>query len=89
VIREVPAASYELPSLALSLEGGGLYVLDPREPERPKALERLFQFDIELTESVTDKVEERVYVRFEHSPEPLAFRWYRGLRRMLLSRFAI
>ena len=89
VIREVPAASYELPSLALSLEGGGLYVLDPREPERPKALERLFQFDIELTESVTDKVEERVFVRFEHSPEPLAFRWYRGLRRMLLSRFAI
>ncbi len=89
VIREVPAASYELPSLALSLEGGGLYVLDPREPERPKALERLFQFDIELTESLADKVQERVFVRFEHSPEPLAWRWYRGLRRMLLSRFAI
>ncbi len=89
VIREVPAASHDLPSLALSLEGGGLYVLDPREPERPKSLERLFQFDIELAEAVADKVEERVYVRFEHSPEPLAFRWYRGLRRLLLSRFAI
>lgn len=89
VIREVPAASHDLPSLALSLEGGGLYVLDPRETERSKALEKLFQFDIKLQEPVADKVEERVYVRFEHSPEPLAFRWYRGVRRLLLSRFAI
>lgn len=89
VVREVPAASRELPSLALSLEGGGQFVLDPREPERALALERLFQFDVELPDGVADKIEERVFVRFEHSPEPLAWRWYRGLRRVLLSRFAI
>lgn len=89
VIREVPAASRELPSLALSLEGGGPFVLDPRETERPLALEHLFQFDIQLAENVADKIEERVFVRFEHSAEPLAYRWYRGIRRLLLSRFAI
>jgi len=89
VIREVPAASRELPSLALSLEGGGRFVLDPRESDRPMALERLFQFDIQLAGNISDKVEERVFVRFEHSPEPLAWRWYRGIRRLLLSRFAI
>ena len=89
VIREVPAASCELPSLALSLEGGGRFALDPRYSEQPRVLERLFQFDIQPGEALTDKIEGRVYVRFHHQPEPLAWRCYRSLRRLLLSRFAV
>lgn len=89
VLREVPAASRELPSLALGLEGGGLFAIDPRYPERPQVLEHLFQFDIRMDEPLTERIEERVYVRFQHQSEPLAWRWYRGLRRLLLSRFAI
>ena len=46
VIREVPEASNILPSVVLSLEGGGSYVLDPRSSDKPKALERFFQFDL-------------------------------------------
>ena len=88
VVREVPAASRELPSLALSLDGGGRFALDPRYPDRLQVLEQLFQFDIKLTKPLTERIEERVYVRFQHQPEPLAWRWYRGLRRLLLSRFA-
>jgi len=89
VIREVPAASHEIPSLALSLKGGGRFALDPRYPGRQQVLERLFQFDIQLDEAFIGKIEERAYVRFEHHPEPLAWRWYWSIRRLLLSRFAI
>ncbi len=89
VIREVPAASRILPSLAFSIEGGGLYAIDPREPDYPQVLERLFQFDIQPARAATFKVEERVFVRFEHSPEPLAWRWFRAFRRLLLSHFSI
>ncbi len=88
VEREVPAASRVLPSLAFSLDGGGQFALDPREKDAPQVLERLFQFDLVPEEPVAARVEERVFVRFEHSPEPLAWRAYRALRRLLLSRFA-
>jgi putative peptide zinc metalloprotease protein len=89
IIREVPAASNVLPSLAFSLEGGGLFAIDPREPDYPHVLERLFQFDIQPAKGTSFRIEERVYVRFKHSPEPLAWRGFRAIRRLMLSRFAI
>ncbi len=87
--REVPAASKKLPSLALSLEGGGAIALDPRENEEPQAFEKHFHFEIELPQVAINRVGERVYVRFEHDPEPLAYRWYQDVRRLLLRRFDI
>lgn len=89
VAREVPAASLVLPSLAFSLDGGGRFALDPREKEAPHVLERLFQFDLVLDAPMPGNVEERVFVRFEHGPEPLAWRAYRALRRLLLTRIAV
>ncbi len=88
VIREIPAASRELPSLALSTEGGGPFGLDPREKERPMVLEHLFQFEIDVREQLKPLIGERAYVRFSHSPEPMSLRWYRNIRRLLLSRFS-
>jgi putative peptide zinc metalloprotease protein len=89
VVREVPAASRVLPSLAFSLEGGGQFAIDPREKESAQVLERLFQFDLQPEAMSTDRVEERVFVRFEHTPQPLVWRVWWALRRLLLSRFAI
>ncbi len=89
IIRQVPAASKELPSLALSVEGGGAIALDPREKDGPRAFETIFQFDIELTAATVHRIGERVYVRFEHDPEPLGFRWYRNIRRLFLRRFDV
>jgi putative peptide zinc metalloprotease protein len=89
VAREVPAASRVLPSPAFSLEGGGEFAVDPREKDAPKVLERLFQFDLEVDGDIPPNVEGRVFVRFEHSPEPLALRGYRAVRRLLLTRFAL
>ena len=89
IVRQVPAATHELPSLVLSLEGGGLFALDPAAKGTLQVFERLFQLDIKLENPQIDKVEERVYVRFEHPPEPLFDRWYRSVRRLLLSRFDV
>jgi putative peptide zinc metalloprotease protein len=87
--REVPAASSDLPSLALSLEGGGSLALDPREINDPRTFEKLFHFEIIISGPTLKTIGERVFVRFEHSPEPLMFRWYRIVRRTLLSKFSM
>ena len=89
IVREVPAASRILPSMVFSLEGGGEYAIDSRQQKNTQVLDRLFQFDIELAKFATDRVEERVYVRFKHHPVPLAWRWYAEVRRLFLSRFGV
>ena len=87
--REVPGASKELPSLSLSLAGGGSVVLDPKETEKPQSFEKLFYFDIALDRAKARGIGERVYVRFEHDPEPPAFRLHRSIRRLLLRKFGV
>jgi putative peptide zinc metalloprotease protein len=75
--------------MALSPEGGGGVVLDPKETEKPQSFEKLFHFDISLDQAKARGIGERVYVRFEHDSEPLAFRFYRSIRRVMLKRFGI
>ncbi|MBW1681260.1 MAG: peptidase M50 [Deltaproteobacteria bacterium] len=87
VIREVPEASRELPSIALSVEGGGRIALDPTQPGKAIAFEKLFQFEVALSGIIPRRIGERVFVRFEHDPEPLVRKWSRAVRRLLLSRF--
>lgn len=89
VVREVPAASDEFPSAALTLEGGGSLAADRRDPNHPKALSRLFQFDVELPPEAMPlaAIGQHVWVRFDHGEEPLGLQWWRRLRQLFLSRF--
>ncbi len=88
--REVPAATDELPSMTLSLQGGGKIGLDPSKPGDPKAIEKLFVLDLELPQGAqATYFGGRVYVRFEHEPEPLGHQWYRELRRAFLKKFNV
>ncbi|MCM2309625.1 MAG: efflux RND transporter periplasmic adaptor subunit [Sulfuritalea sp.] len=88
--REVPAATDELPSMTLSLQGGGKIGLDPTKPGDGKALEKLFILDLDLSAGApTNYIGGRIYVRFEHQPEPLADQWYREARRVFLKRFNV
>ena len=87
LIREVPSGRDELPSKALSTAGGGQVGTDPRDPKGLKTLQRVFQFDLALPDSApTSAFGSRVFVRFAHTPEPLAFQLYRRGRQLLLSR---
>lgn len=88
--REVPGAGHRLPSIVLGSGGGGDIPIDPKDKTGLKATDRFFQFDIQLTKPVERPlVHDRVYVRFNHGFEPMAYRWYRGLRRLFLRRFGV
>jgi putative peptide zinc metalloprotease protein len=90
VIREVPAASGDLPSLALSDRGGGTIALDPRHSDRPEALEPVFHFELRLPPGSGEfHIGGRAFVRFDHGSEPLATQTYRSVRRLFLKRFSV
>jgi putative peptide zinc metalloprotease protein len=91
VVREVPAGDETLPSPALASQGGGDIATDPRETKSPKALQRVFQVDVELRapEERINGFGQRVYVRFEHRMEPLWTQWYRGIRQLFLTTFNV
>jgi putative peptide zinc metalloprotease protein len=87
IVRAVPAGSDELPSKALGSAGGGSIAVDPRDRHATKALRRVFQIDLELlSEAPRGVFGSRVYVRFEHTWEPLGFQIYRRMRQLVLSR---
>ena len=90
LLREVPAATDQLPSRTLSQEGGGEIAIDPRDRPGITAFQKFFLFDIRLPppEGVYN-VGGRVYVRFDHGREALAYRWYRSIRQLFLRRFNV
>jgi putative peptide zinc metalloprotease protein len=86
MLREVPGGQEQLPSVALAAEGGGEIATDPRETKNPKALQRMFQFDVAIEDlHQIDRFGQRVYVRFEHQMTPLSVQWYRSIRRLFLA----
>jgi putative peptide zinc metalloprotease protein len=90
LLREVPAATDQLPGRALTQEGGGKIAIDPRDRLGIKAFQKVFLFDIELPAfKGLYNVGGRVYVRFDHGYEPLVYRWYREVRQVFLRRFNV
>ena len=85
VLREVPAATNQLPSMTLSFQGGGKIGLDPAAQGDAKTLQKLFVLDLKLPAGIRmDKLGSRIYVRFEHAPEPIGVQWYGAARRIFL-----
>ncbi len=89
VIRLTPTATHDLPSRVLTVEGGGTLALDPKAHGEPVAFERLFRLDLATPELSDRRIEDRAHVLFQHPAEPLAFRWYRHLRRAFLRQFGV
>jgi putative peptide zinc metalloprotease protein len=90
LLREVPAATDQLPSRTLSQEGGGEIAIDPRDMLGVKAFQKVFLFDIELPPPPGPYyVGGRVYVRFDHGRQPLVRRWYKSIRHLFLRRFNV
>ena len=90
VLREVPGAQQDVPSLALTTRGGGSIALDPSKTQRPQALFSLFQLDIELLDPMRIRTQgSRVYIRFIHGNEAIAWRVLRSLRQFFLGQFRV
>jgi putative peptide zinc metalloprotease protein len=90
ILREAPAAQQDVPSLALTTRGGGTIALDPSRTQRPQALFSFFQIDVELLEPTgARRLGSRVYVRFKHGDEPVAWRILRSLRQFFLGQFRV
>lgn len=90
ILREVPSASNRLPTAALGSNGGGPYAVDPRDSEGLTTLTPVFQLELALPPQVdTAYLGSRIYVRFEHVPEPVGVQVYRALRQLLLRRFNV
>ncbi|MDD2760434.1 MAG: hypothetical protein PHH11_09090, partial [Methylomonas sp.] len=80
----------QLPTRALGLNGGGSIATAPGDPEGLKTLNRVFVADLSLPGgSPPTAFGERVYVRFEHGLEPVAWQGLRRLRQLFLSRFGV
>lgn len=88
LLREVPEASRQLPSAALSLDGGGELAINPTA-EGLESVEPLFQFEVTVPGLTNWRVGERVYVRFVHEAEPLWGRLRREVRRVFLRRLDV
>jgi putative peptide zinc metalloprotease protein len=88
--REVPGGGQEIPSLALSTQGGGAIALNPAKTQKPEALYNIFQFDVEPTQPrAVAFAGSRVYVRFDHGSEPIAWRMLRAVKQTFLSHFHV
>jgi putative peptide zinc metalloprotease protein len=96
--RIAPAATNQLPGGALSAQGGGELALDPdpassggRESQ-VRAANSLFILELDLDSPdavLLHNIGSRIYVRFEHEPEPMGTQCYRAVRRVLLSMFNV
>ncbi len=84
VLRIEPAATRQLPSDILTLEGGGRIAANPDKDRGIQSFGRYFELELALADGVQARLNERVYVLFRHDPEPLAYRWFRDIRRVFL-----
>lgn len=86
ISREIPAATYKLPSKALAQQGGGTIQTDPFDTDGVKTRDQYFQFEVAMPENITASyVGQRVFVKFSHGSEPLALQWYRSMEELFLN----
>lgn len=86
VVRENPGGTFNLPSKAFVVEGGGRLTLENSSPANSlKSQKRVFIIDLELPQhSMGDVFGEHAYVRFEHTPQSLANQLYRRIRQLFI-----
>lgn len=91
VVREVPAGDRALPSLALTIDGGGAIATVAGRDGTPEAAQRLFQFDVTLENAAALRPAfgMRTFVRLELEPLPIAWQAALRLRQLLAASFDV
>jgi len=84
-----PAATKEPTSVILTEAAGGSIVMNPSSSTTPQSLRRYFLVALEFETLPSVFIEERIYIQFEHPPEPIIYRLYRLVRRTFLEYFDV
>jgi putative peptide zinc metalloprotease protein len=87
LIRDVPAATHDLPSPALGDRGGGPYVTDPADENGLRTIDPVVLVDLQLPEAMLERVGGRAWVRYDHGSTPIADQCYRRVRQLFLQHF--
>ena len=87
VVRDSLATTFDLPSSALGDLGGGPHALDPSDTSGLRARQPVVLIDLHVPSKSLQRIGGRVWVRFDHPPEPAAKRWYRWTRQLFLQHF--
>lgn len=87
--NDISVSTQQLPSEVLSTKGGGDIILDPNGEHGLQSYQRYFRIELDIESIPKQRFDERVYVLFEHPPEPLIWRWYRNVRRVFLRNFDV
>jgi putative peptide zinc metalloprotease protein len=88
LVRDVPAATFELPSAALGDRGGGPHPTDPADKDGLRTREPVVVLDLSVPARTLERIGGKVWVRFDHGAQSLAQRWYRQARQALLQHFS-
>ena len=85
ILRQTPAALEKAPAPSLAQDGGGPILLDPSSPNHDRPLERFYQVELAVPDSsLMKRIGSRVFVRFDHGEEAIAWRALRSARQVLL-----
>jgi putative peptide zinc metalloprotease protein len=88
--RDLPTVAHLLPNASLGSQGGGRFAVDPVDPEGLRTLEPLYQLELALPDAAgVREIGGRVFVRFDHGVEPVAWRSARAVRRLFLERLGV
>lgn len=82
-----PSTSKDIISPILAVQGGGEVILDPTQES--KTLDSYFYVEVLPKDQLVSFINQRVYIQFIHTDEPLGYRVYRIIRRTFLSYFDI
>ena len=83
-----PSTSRQPASEILTEEGGGEIMMNPSARESQSLLP-FFPLVMDFDQLPDTRVDERVYIKFEHPPEPIIYRIYRTVRRTFLTYFDV
>ena len=84
LVRDIPAATFDLPSPALGDRGGGPHATDPADKDGLRTRQPVVVVDLKVPATLLERVGGTAWVRFDHGPQPLAQRWYRQIRQVFL-----
>jgi len=94
VALQVPSCSHKLPSAALANTGFDGFDVDQIDAQgEVRTLEKVFHIELVFDDS-TDELQQvpmgtRAYVTLQHAQEPLAHRWIRLSRRLLIKHLSV